>query len=59
MISVLGYATVLFIVELVFLIISTLSIDMTKPTTIGMVGSSFLKFYILNIIFVAILMRYA
>lgn len=55
MLSVLGYGSILFIVELVFLIITTTSIDMNKPMSVGDVFSSLAKFYILNIAFVAIL----
>ena len=55
MLSVLGYGSILFIVELVFLIITTTSVDMNKPTSIGDVFGSLAKFYILNIAFVALL----
>ena len=55
MLSVFGYGSILFIVELVFLIITTTSIDMNKPMSVGDVFSSLAKFYILNIAFVAIL----
>lgn len=55
MLSVLGYGSILFIVELVFLIITTTSIDMNKPMSVGDVFGSLAKFYILNIVFVAIL----
>jgi len=55
MLSVLGYGSILFIVELVFLIITTTSIDMNKPMNVGDVFGSLAKFYILNIAFVAIL----
>jgi hypothetical protein len=55
MLSVLGYGSILFIVELVFLVITTTSIDMNKPMSIGDVFGSLAKFYILNIVFVAIL----
>lgn len=55
MLSVLGYGSILFIVELVFLIITTTSVDMNKPMNVGDVFSSLAKFYILNIAFVAIL----
>lgn len=55
MLSVFGYGSILFIVELVFLVITTTSIDMNKPMSVGDVFGSLAKFYILNIIFVAIL----
>jgi hypothetical protein len=55
MLSVLGYGSILFIVELVFLIITTTSVDMNKPMNVGDVFGSLAKFYILNIVFVAIL----
>lgn len=55
MLSVLGYGSILFIVELVFLVITTTSIDMNKPMSINDVFGSLAKFYILNIVFVAIL----
>lgn len=55
MLSVFGYGSILFVVELVFLIITTTSIDMNKPMSVGDVFSSLAKFYILNIAFVAIL----
>ena len=55
MLSVLGYGSILFIVELVFLIITTTSVDMNKPMSVGDVFGTLVKFYILNIAFVAIL----
>lgn len=55
MLSVLGYGSILFIVELVFFIITTTSVDMNKPMSVGDVFGSLAKFYILNIVFVAIL----
>lgn len=55
MLSVLGYGSILFIVELVFLIVTTTSIDMNKPMSVGDVFGSLAKFYILNIAFVALL----
>ena len=55
MLSVLGYGSILFIVELVFLIVTTTSIDMNKPMSVGDVFSTLAKFYVLNIAFVALL----
>lgn len=55
MLSVLGYGSILFIVELVFLIITTTSVDMNKPMSVSDVFGTLTKFYILNIAFVALL----
>ena len=55
MLSVLGYGSILFVVELVFLIITTTSVDMNKPMSVGDVLGTLAKFYILNIAFVAVL----
>lgn len=58
MLSILGYGSILFIVELVFLIIITASVDIGKPINVGDVLGTFVKFYILNIVFVAILIYF-
>ena len=55
MLSILGYGSILFVVELVFLIITTVSVDMAKPINVGDVLGTLAKFYILNIVFVTIL----
>ena len=58
MLSILGYGSILFVVELVFLIITTVSVDMGKPINAGDVIRTLAKFYILNIVFVAILIYF-
>ena len=58
MLSILGYGSILFVVELVFLIITTVSVDMAKPINVGDVLGTLVKFYILNIVFVAILIYF-
>ena len=58
MLSILGYGSILFIVELVFLIVITASVDMGKPINAGDVIRTLAKFYILNIVFVAILIYF-
>lgn len=58
MLSILGYGSILFVVELVFLIITTVSVDMAKPINVGDVLVTLAKFYILNIVFVAILIYF-
>ena len=58
MLSILGYGSILFVVELVFLIITTVSVDMSKPINVGDVLGILVKFYILNIVFVAILIYF-
>lgn len=58
MLSILGYGSILFVVELVFLIITTVSVDMGKPINAGDVLGTLAKFYILNIVFVAILIYF-
>lgn len=55
MLSILGYGSILFVVELVFLIVITASVDMGKPINAADVLGILAKFYILNIVFVAIL----
>lgn len=55
MLSVFGYGFVLFFVELIFLVVTTTSIDVTKPMTLKDVMWSLVKFYVLNVIFIAIL----
>jgi hypothetical protein len=58
MLDILGYGSMLFVIEIVFLIISTLHID-TKSEKLNMsaVVKSLFTFYILNIAFIAILNR--
>ena len=58
MLSILGYGSILFVVELVFLIITTASVDMGKSINVGDVLGTLAKFYILNIVFVAILIYF-
>ena len=58
MLSILGYGSILFVVELVFLIITTVSVDTGKPINAGDVLRTLAKFYILNIVFVAILIYF-
>lgn len=58
MLSVLGYGSILFVVELVFLIIITASVDMGRPINAVDVFGTLAKFYILNIVFVAILIYF-
>ncbi len=58
MLSILGYGSILFVVELVFLIVITASVDMGKPINAGDVIRTLAKFYILNIVFVAILIYF-
>ena len=58
MLNILGYGSILFVVELVFLIITTVSVDMAKPINVGDVLGILAKFYILNIVFVAILIYF-
>ena len=53
--NILGYGTILFLIELVFLVITTTSIDMNKPMNIHAVFSSLFKFYILNVALIAVL----
>ncbi len=55
MLSVFGYGFVLFFVELIFLVVTTTSIDVSKPMTLKDVMWSLVKFYVLNVIFIAIL----
>lgn len=55
MLSVFGYGFVLFFVELIFLIVTTTSIDVTKSMTLKDVMWSLVKFYVLNVLFIAIL----
>lgn len=55
MLSVLGYGSILFIVELVFLVITTTSVDINKPMSVSEVFGILAKFYILNIAFVSFL----
>lgn len=55
MLSIFGYGFVLFFVELIFLIVTTTTIDVTKPMTLKDVMWSLVKFYVLNVIFIAIL----
>lgn len=55
MLSVFGYGFVLFFVELIFLIVTTTTIDVTKPMTLKDVMWSLVKFYVLNVLFIAIL----
>lgn len=55
MLSVFGYGFVLFFVELIFLVVTTTTIDVSKPMTLKDVMWSLVKFYVLNVIFIAIL----
>ena len=55
MLSIIAAGSILFVVELMFLIIITASVDMGKPINVGDVLGTLAKFYILNIVFVAIL----
>lgn len=55
MLNIIGYGSILFVVELVFLIITTTSVDMNKQMSVGDVLATLVKFYILNIVFVAVL----
>lgn len=55
MLSIIAAGSILFVVELMFLIIITASVDMAKPINVGDVLGTLAKFYILNIVFVAIL----
>lgn len=55
MLSVFGYGFVLFFVELIFLVVTTTSIDISKPMTLKDVMWSLVKFYVLNVLFIAIL----
>lgn len=55
MLSVFGYGFVLFFVELIFLVVTTTSIDVSKPMTLKDVMWSLVKFYVLNVLFIAIL----
>ena len=58
MLSIIGAGSILFVVELVFLIIITASVDMDKPINAGDVLGTLAKFYILNIVFVAIVIYF-
>lgn len=58
MLSIIGAGSILFVVELVFLIIITASVDMGKPINAGDVLGTLAKFYILNIVFVAIVIYF-
>lgn len=58
MLSIIGYGSILFVVELMFLIIITASVDMSKPINVCDVLGTLVKFYILNIVFVAILIYF-
>lgn len=58
MLSILGYGSILFVVELVFLIVITASVDMGKPINAADVLGTLIKFYILNIVFVAVLIYF-
>ena len=55
MLSVFGYGFVLFFVELIFLVVTTTSINVSKPMTVKDVMWSLVKFYVLNVLFIAIL----
>lgn len=55
MLSIFGYGFVLFFVELIFLVVTTTSIDVSKPMTLKDVMWSLVKFYVLNVLFIAIL----
>ena len=55
MLSVFGYGFALFFVELIFLVVTTTSIDVSKPMTLKDVMWSLVKFYVLNVLFIAIL----
>ena len=55
MLSVFGYGFVLFFVELIFLIVTTTTVDVSKPMTLKDVMWSLVKFYVLNVLFIAIL----
>ncbi len=58
MLSIIGAGSILFVVELVFLIIITASVDMGKPINAVDVLGTLAKFYILNIVFVAIVIYF-
>ena len=58
MLSIIGAGSILFVVELMFLIIITASVDMGKPINAGDVLGTLAKFYILNIVFVAIVIYF-
>ena len=58
MLSIIAAGSILFVVELMFLIIITASVDMAKPINVGDVFGTLAKFYILNIVFVAILIYF-
>ena len=58
MLSIIAAGSILFVVELVFLIITTVSVDMSKPINVGDVLGTLVKFYILNIVFVVILIYF-
>ena len=58
MLSIIGAGSILFVVELVFLIIITASVDMGKPINAADVLGTLAKFYILNIVFVAIVIYF-
>ena len=58
MLSIIGAGSILFVVELVFLIIITASVDMGKPINARDVLGTLAKFYILNIVFVAIVIYF-
>ncbi len=55
MLSVLGYAAILFVVEVVFLIICVANIDVNKKMDVSTVLWTFFKFYVFNVVFIAIL----
>lgn len=57
MLSILGYAAVLFVIEIIFLIICTASIDMNKKIELNDVFGSLFKFYLLNVFFIAVLTK--
>lgn len=58
MLSIIAAGSILFVVELMFLIIITASLDMGKPINATDVLGTLVKFYILNIVFVAILIYF-
>ena len=58
MLSIIAAGSILFVVELVFLIITTVSVEMSKPINVGDVLGTLVKFYILNIVFVVILIYF-
>ena len=55
MLSVLGYAAILFVVEVFLLIICVVNIDVNKKMDVNTALWTFFKFYVFNVVFIAIL----